>query len=173
MIGGDTVRWRNEAGEQQTYAILDVSRIYLNPQSARTVWNVAGTERGAAPTTSAAVLEAGALCVEANQPWTDTSMTVKRGDRVAFRTTGQIQLVRVTRASAGPDGNDTVAQSGYPVIAMAAGGLIGKVGNGAPFPIGSNAQPIVMPADGRLMLGVNDNVWRDNNGYFSVVITKS
>jgi hypothetical protein len=51
--------------------------------------------------------------------------------------------------------------------------LIGKVGNSAPFPIGSNTQPIVMPADGRLMLGVNDNDWSDNSGFFSVVVTKS
>ena len=55
---------------------------------------------------------------------------------------------------------------------MPVGGLIGRVGSSGPFPIGSNAQPIVMPAAGRLMLGVNDNVWTDNSGYFSVVITK-
>ena len=36
-----------------------------------------------------------------------------------------------------------------------------------------NTQPIVMPADGRLMLGVNDNDWSDNSGFFSVVVTKS
>ncbi len=56
---------------------------------------------------------------------------------------------------------------------MPAGGLIGKVGNSAPFPIGSNSQPITMPADGRLMLGVNDNEIGDNSGAFSVVVTKT
>jgi len=50
--------------------------------------------------------------------------------------------------------------------------LIGKVGAMAPFPIGSNTQPIVMPADGRLMLGVNDNELGDNSGFFSVTVTK-
>jgi hypothetical protein len=55
---------------------------------------------------------------------------------------------------------------------MPVGGLIGKVGNSAPFPIGSNTQPIVMPADGVLMLGVNDNQLGDNSGAFSVMIAK-
>lgn len=173
MIGGDTVRWQNQAGEQQQYAIRDVSRIYLNPQSARTVWNFRGTAQSAAVATSGTVLEAGAVRVEGNQPWTDTGVTVKKGDHIAFRSTGQIQFWQATGENAGPDGNDSVRRLDYPVNAMPVGGLIGKVGNGAAFPIGSNAQPIVMPAGGRLMLGVNDNLWSDNSGYFSVVITKS
>ena len=173
LIGGDTVRWQNQAGEQQQYAIRDVSRIYLNPQSARSVWNANGTGQRAAIGTSGTVLEAGATRVEANQPWTDTGVTVKKGDRIAFRATGQIQFVQAAGQNAGPDGNDSVRRPDYPVTAMPVGGLIGKVGTSGPFPIGSNAQPIVMPADGRLMLGVNDNVWTDNRGYFSVVITKS
>src|SRR5262249_35401034 len=36
MIGGDTLMWRNQAGDTQQYALADVSRIYLNPESART-----------------------------------------------------------------------------------------------------------------------------------------
>jgi len=171
LIGGDTVRWQNQGGEQQTYAIRDVSRIYLNPQSARTVFNANGTRpRGVA--TTGTVLQAGATRVEANQPWTDSGITVKKGDRVSFRATGQIQYVQTQGEVAGPDGNDAVRRPDYPVTAMPVGGLIGRVGGSGPFPIGSNAQPIVMPADGRLMLGVNDNVWTDNSGFFSVVITK-
>ena len=172
MVGGDTVRWQNQAGEQQQYAIRDVSRIYLNPQSARTIWNANGTGQRAAIGTSGTALEAGATRVAANQPWTDTGISVKKGDRVAFRATGQIQFVQSAGENAGPDGNDSVRRQDYPVTAMPVGGLIGKVGSSGPFPIGSNAQPIIMPAAGRLMLGVNDNVWTDNSGYFSVVITK-
>jgi hypothetical protein len=171
MIGGDTVRWQNEAGEQQQYAIRDVSRIYLNPQSARFVWNVGRPGRNAAVGTSGTALEPGAIRVEANRPWTDTGITVKKGDRVTFRATGQIQWV--PGQTAGPDGNDAARRTDYPVTAMPLGGMIGKVGSSAPFPIGSNTQPIVMPANGRLMLGVNDNDWSDNSGFFSVVVTKS
>ena len=173
MIGGDTVRWQNQAGEQQQYAIRDVSRIYLNPQSARIVWNVGGTGQSAAVGTSGTLLQPGTIQVEASQPWTDTGINVKKGDHVAFHTTGQIQFVQVAGEIAGPDGNDSVRRPDYPVTAMPVGGLIGKVGSSAPFPIGSNTQPIVIPADGRLMLGVNDNDWSDNSGFFSVVVTKS
>jgi PA-IL-like protein len=168
MIGGDTVRWQNEGGEVQQYAIRDVSRIYLNPQSARTVWNVGGN---ASVGTSGTALELGAVRVDANRPWTDTGITVKKGDRVAFRATGQIQWG--AGQTAAPDGNDAARRPDYPVTAMPVGGLIGKVGNSAPFPIGSNSQPIVMPAAGNLMLGVNDNEWGDNSGFFSVVVSKS
>ena len=55
---------------------------------------------------------------------------------------------------------------------MPVGGLIGRVGNSAPFPIGSNTQRIRMPADGTLMLGVNDQNLGDNSGYFTVTITE-
>jgi hypothetical protein len=52
------------------------------------------------------------------------------------------------------------------------GALIGRVGNGAPFPIGRGTQPITMPANGPLMLGINDDVVQDNSGSFSVNISR-
>ena len=55
---------------------------------------------------------------------------------------------------------------------MPVGGLIGRVGNSAPFPIGANVQPIRMPANGTLLLGVNDDATADNSGFFSVVVTR-
>jgi hypothetical protein len=73
--------------------------------------------------------------------------------------------------SAGPDGNGELRKPTYPVPVMPVGGLIGRVGTGAPFPIGSNSQPIVMPNDGRLTLGVNDVVLQDHSGAFTVTVT--
>ena len=58
-----------------------------------------------------------------------------------------------------------------PVPDAGAGALIGNVG-GALFPIGSNTQAIAMPADGNLLLGVNDDRRDDNSGFFSVTITR-
>ena len=57
-------------------------------------------------------------------------------------------------------------------MVMGVGGLIGKVGNSQPFPIGANTQPIVMPETGRLLLGVNDTNPSDNSGFFSVEVTR-
>jgi hypothetical protein len=53
-----------------------------------------------------------------------------------------------------------------------AGSVIARVGNGAPFHIGGNTQPIVMPANGQLMLGVNDDHFPDNTGNFFVTVTR-
>ncbi len=55
---------------------------------------------------------------------------------------------------------------------MPAGGLIARVDNGAPFPIGSNSQAIVMPVAGRLYVGVNDDNFGDNSGFFAVTVRK-
>jgi hypothetical protein len=73
--------------------------------------------------------------------------------------------------SAGPDGNrDLPSRVGYPVRDMPVGGLIGRIGNGPAFAIGSTRTPIEMPATGRLMLAVNDDDLRDNSGGFDVQI---
>ena len=59
----------------------------------------------------------------------------------------------------------------YPVKSAPAGTLIGRVGNSAPFVIGSQTE-ITTPADGRLFFGVNDDHYADNNGFFSVGIAR-
>ena len=171
IIGGNTLIWRNTAGDTQQYNLSDVSRIYLNPQSARTAFNATGTANAATAVGTAGTLPAGAVLVQANQQWNDAGITVKKGDRIAFSTSGQISYGQ--GMTAGPDGNGSLRRPDYPVPAMPVGGLIGRVGNGTPFPIGSNAQPIVMPNDGRLMLGVNDNELDDNSGAFTVTVTKA
>jgi PA-IL-like protein len=174
LVNGDTVIWRNQGGQEQRYAIGDVARVYLNPQAARVAYNAgpAATAVGTSGSAAATPPQPGEIRVEANQAWTDTGITVKKGDRVAFRASGQIMFGQGADQTATPDGNGALKQPNYPVPVMPVGGLIAKVGNAAPFPIGSNTQPIVMPADGRLMLGVNDNELGDNSGFFSVVVTK-
>jgi hypothetical protein len=73
--------------------------------------------------------------------------------------------------TAGPDGNkDLPPNASYPVRSMPVGGLIGRVGNGRPFAIGSTRAPIDMPDGGRLFLGVNDDHLEDNSDGFDVQI---
>ncbi len=173
MLGGDTLVWQSPRGQRRRYAIRDVSRVYLNLESARAVWDVrGGRDRNGPPVAFRGTSDADAIRVEASQPWTETGVIVRRGDRLAFFATGEIRFSRDSGAAAGPDGNGRTRSAGYPVSAMSLGGLIGQVGNSAPFPIGSNTRPIAMPADGRLRLGVNDNERNDNSGYFAVVITR-
>ena len=129
----------------------------------------------ATPPGTAAVGTAGApvaatsgVRVDANQAWVDSGVNVNRGDRVAFNASGDIMVA--PGASAGAAGTPALTSTQYPIPSAMAGALIGKVGNSAPFLIGSNTQPITMPADGRLMLGINDDGFGDNTGSFSVTI---
>ena len=72
----------------------------------------------------------------------------------------------------GPGGSAAEDRTGAPVPTLAVGGLIGRIGTGAPFAIGDSSQPITMPAVGRLYLGVNDAGPSDNSGAFTVTIVR-
>jgi hypothetical protein len=110
--------------------------------------------------------------VDAKQAWTDTGLTVNQGDRVAFQASGQIQFGQFGGQTATPDGNPLERRATYPDPSVPVGALLGRIGNSAPFAIGMQTQPLVMPASGRLMLGVNDNELGDNSGFFTVIVSK-
>ncbi len=195
IIEGATVTFDNPQGQRQTYGARDVARIYLDAGVARTLFNVQPDpaasgrfvdrgsrgdltrqpmDRGSQGSRDRQPLDEGGpgLRVLANRAWTDTGLAVRRGDRVSFRASGQIQFGESDRDVAGPDGNPRyrVDASELPVRVMPVGGLIGRVGRGAPFPIGSNTNSIVMPEDGRLFLGVNAKAVSGNRGSFLVEI---
>ena len=148
------------AGGDRELSSNEVSRIVISrPENA-----TAGTT-GATPSVP------GAITVQGNQPWTSTGMTVRRGQRINFTTTGEVQL--------SADANDVAVATGAknqryaanaPLKNVLAGALIGKIGpNGAPFGIG-DASFINAPASGVLYLGINDDGFGDNTGNFQVVI---
>ncbi len=108
-----------------------------------------------------------AVRVEARHPWVDSGLTVRKGDRLSFTADGMIQWGTKSDQVAGPEGHG--AKPGK----LGAGGLIGRVGyTGKPFPIGSTRTPIVMPSSGKLFLGINDFIFGDNAGAFSVTIIR-
>jgi hypothetical protein len=57
------------------------------------------------------------------------------------------------------------------VAAAPAGALVGKIGNGAAFVIGSQNR-VQMIAAGQLFLGVNDGHLQDNEGAFQVQVAR-
>jgi len=175
MLNGDTLVWRDQSGNTTQHSLADVARIYLNPQIARTAYNYTGpstTAARAAVGTAGQTAPAGSIQVQGNPPWTPTNITVKKGDLLVFSATGQITFGPNPGQSAGPDGNESMHRSDYPVPSLPVAALIGRVGNGTPFPIGSSTQPIVMPDSGRLMLGNNDSQAADNSGAFFVTVSK-
>jgi hypothetical protein len=182
LRNGQTVegRFHDISGTRPLRVVVDTpsGQRDFNSNEIAQVWLAAPSEAVAtsgttAPAaTSQAALAAGAVRVPANQQWTDTGVRVERGDRVSFTAEGHIAFSPANGHSAGPDGNPGVQTPGVPVAGMSVGGLIGRVGNSAPFPIGSNTQPIAMPADGRLMIGINDTDVSDNNGAFTVAVRR-
>ena len=175
IVHGETLLW-DYHGEQQQYPLRDVARVYLNAPAARTALNVVGAESRAVGTSGASGaqtrLQAGAVRVNANQPWNDTGIEGKSrrsadvsgnradqfcgGQRTDCRSRRTRRLGRADQSRRGDAARRPDWQSRQQ----------------RPFPIGSNTQPIRMPAKGRLMLGVNDGEVRDNAGFFSVVVTK-
>jgi hypothetical protein len=156
-----TIRTNN--GERELGS-NEVARIVISrPENA-----VAATSGSAVAITPAVP---GAITVQANQPWTSTGITVKRGQRLNLTTTGEIQLSDDGNDVAGPSGAKSLRLApGAPLPQAYAGALIGKVGpNGALLAIG-NSTSIVVPAAGVLYLGINDDGFADNRGNFQVVI---
>jgi len=150
---------RTSSGERELSS-NDVARIVIaRPDNATT-----GTS-GAAATPSVP----GAITVQANQPWTSTGMTVRRGQSLSFTSTGEIQLSDDPSDLADANGAKKARYAANaPMKQVLAGALIGRIGNGAPFAVGN--QTIAAPASGVLFLGVNDDGFADNKGNFQVVI---
>jgi hypothetical protein len=197
LIGGDTLIWENLANQRQQFAIRDVSRVYLNPASARTAFNyaapVAPPETAPPPTSNGRTARAdpnrgnqadqgdqGAgrnrrdrasrdgqgsrgdqssrgnqrdrrdedtsargvtVRVDGRQQWTDSGLTVTRGERLVFE------------------------------ASVPTRGLLGRIGNGSTFVIDTE-QPLAMRDSGRLMLGVSDDDSRSRSGAFSVIVSR-
>jgi hypothetical protein len=172
----DSITIDTKEGQRRDINLSDISRIYMSNSGARSVFNnVTSGSTGTTGVAASTPAVPGAVMVQANQQWTDTGITVRRGDRVSFQTSGTIKYGTADDMSAGPDGNpatSNMTRSNFPVGGSLVGALVARVGNSAAFSIGSNSAPIQMPADGRLYLGVNDDNYGDNSGAFAVVITR-
>jgi hypothetical protein len=87
------------------------------------------------------------LTVASSQPWTDAQVDVHLGDVVQIRATAG-------KGDCCPDGDKKWSKQSLPVSTALPGALIGKIDDGAPFPIGSS-QNLNIDQQGRLFLGVN------------------
>ncbi len=116
------------------------------------------------------------VTVYANQPWTDTGIDVEPNMTFTITAEGTIEIGN--RYTSAPDGNRiaNVSTSVYPLGDVGVGALIGKIryrdgrDSNVIF-IGSRGQPASEPGEyGRLLLGVNDDYFRDNTGSYRVTI---
>ena len=174
LIGGDTVRWQREDGDRESVPIQSVRRIYMNTESARSIFNYKPGD----PTTSSSLSGAAAgpagagIQVRANLGWSDSGITVQAGEMVRFSATGTMAHSPGANTTSA-DGDSNLRKPGYPVPNAPLGALIGRIGTGAPFLIGGSSEPVRMPARGRLYLSVNDDDKNDNSGGFRVEVTRT
>ena len=120
-------------------------------------------------------------------PWTDTGIAVKEGQEFYFEAEGTVSLQKDNPvASCGPEGLSLRTMQ-QPMSDQNVGCLIGRVLErtevvedrdrgektvrefGPMFAIGKEAR-LAMPASGRLLIGVNENLTKDNDGAFIVSI---
>jgi hypothetical protein len=126
---------------------------------------VVSLSKGVGQVTSPEGTPRATVTVEATHPWVDSGLTVRKGERLSFEVSGSIRWGSKPDQVAGPEGHGAKAGK------VGVGGLIGRVGfTGKPFPIGSTRTPMTMSQSGKLFLGINDFIFKDNAGSFVVKI---
>ncbi|MEZ5319596.1 MAG: LecA/PA-IL family lectin [Vicinamibacterales bacterium] len=174
-----TLRWNGTSGRVEPYPVDQIKRIYLDTGAARRAYNYdpnantgSGGGGGGGETVTGGRQPDGSIFVLANQAWTDSGLMVRKGENLRISATGEIKFGQGDTQRSNANGNAEVRNPRFPVPALPVGGLIGRVGRSAAFPIGVEQARITMPEDGRLMLGINDDGFSDNSGYFRVTITR-
>jgi len=161
-----SVTFRTTAGGERRLPFTEIRRLYLGNYPRATASTPAATPAATAAPTP---VPEGSVRVPANQQWTATNITVRRGDRVLFTPDGEIQLSGDAGDKASANGSlKGRTAPNAPMPGVLAGALIGRIGNGAPFAIGNQSTPLPMSADGPLWLGINDDGLDDNSGQLAV-----
>jgi hypothetical protein len=186
-IDGDrdvaTVRFRAEGGGDRNVPMRDVARIYLGhypgaapsspsqPQTPSTP-NQSGGQSGGGQSGGRNSGGDRVITLPANTQWMDTGLTVRQGQQLTISASGQATLSANGNDKANPNGslNGRRAQNS-PLPQELAGALIGRIGNGRPFGIGSGPINIAAPGSGQLYIGINDDGMDDNSGQFEVRIS--
>ncbi len=129
------------------------------------------------------------IAVAGDAGWVDTGIDVGSGDELRISASGEIDLQRGNpEAVCGPAGLDLVTVD-QPIPNVNLGALIGKIAQPVArrvdddsgievldeifvlFPVGQETA-VAVPLKGRLYLGVNENVLKDNGGMYSAVVIR-
>jgi hypothetical protein len=154
------VSFQPASGTERRHRMSELRRLYMG-----------NYPRPAAPPAPGPQAPPGAISVPATAAWVSTGVTIRRGDRVQFEASGEVQLSGDPEDKAGTAGSYRGRSAqGSPLPQAPAGALIGRVGTSAPFAIGNMTTPLPMPGEGELFLTVNDDQKADNQGAFAVVV---
>jgi hypothetical protein len=112
------------------------------------------------------------LLVSAEQRWVNTQVNLEAGETVQITAEGEVSLEDGEGDESTPDGYDSCESAIWGKCSLEGAGwgiLVGKVGGGSPFVIGSASQ-ITAQESGCLQLGINDTYYDDNAGGYTVTI---
>jgi hypothetical protein len=108
--------------------------------------------------------------VSGTQAWTDTGFDLQDGDEIYILASGLVHVAGSDAEGKSPDGTGFGSLCAPPQAPFPNGpcwALVGRVGAGAPFFVGSEMEGVVT-GSGRLLFGVNDFPHNDNSGGWSV-----
>jgi hypothetical protein len=122
--------------------------------------------------------------IDVTQTWTDTGLTVHKGELVSIRSAaaGKVQFrggqVKKTASPTGVPWSQEcfkiayqVSRAKFPAPGLACWSLIGRIGEGGkPFEVGTR-RSFVVAQTGGLFLGINDNFTSDNAGTWVAAVS--
>jgi hypothetical protein len=157
------------ASGERVFEARDVRAIYMTKAEGSVAGGAGGSESGA-PSAHTVTVSA--------RSWTATGITVRQGQTVNFKASGEITFSPRSHKASPAGSVDNLFDTNAPVPTALQGALVGRLGAGATGRGGSgrvfligNQGSVVMPAGGQLFLGVNDSGLNDNQGSFTVGIT--
>ena len=111
------------------------------------------------------------IVVDAREQWTDTGIDVRAGQQIYFASQGESRWGRDRRDGAEGERNSPLNPN-RPLPDRPAAALIGRVGDrNQIFFIGADSGPFRARDNGRLYLGINDDVLTDNSGNLRVTVS--
>lgn len=161
------VIFRTESGEERRLPSSQVARVYFAGGQPSTG---SGSSGGTATTLPAPAPTQG-YTVSSQQHWSPTGISLNRGEVFAVNASGEISIRGADGPKASPAGTGQTDPAN-PMPSVQTGALIGRIGTGQPFLIGT-ASNIAAPAAGQLFLGINDSNVSDNQGSYQVDIQRS
>ena len=165
--GNNRVERREWQGSFEAFNQMDRNRDSTLSRAEVQNWNgIAADDNAIVGTTGDVII------VDSRTRWTDTGISVRAGQILTFDAEGEIRMSDGAEDFATAGGGSFTGRraNDAPVPSAPAGGLIARVGNGAPVYVGDR-RALRVPTGGRVYLGVNDDHLADNQGQYRVSIS--
>ena len=108
--------------------------------------------------------------VTSRDAWSDTGIDVRAGQQIYFQSSGETRWGPNRRDGAAGERNSP-RNAGRPLPDRPAAALLGRIGDSDMFFIGDQPGPFRIRSNGRLYLGINDDVLTDNTGALRVTVS--